>query len=184
MILILNRFSTCERCHTGYLGHAGFLYSLIDTIIYIDLATESLCRLERDTFLQKWEFTVRTLILWLPESLDHYSWRKHATGFLMRFWELPCCSIFPFHKSVSSLSVFPLSAALCPFHISLPLETCNAVNHFSQLLATGWTGDSACCSSRGSRYVLILTSISVLTESGSLGSFLHMKIKIVFWLII
>lgn len=85
---------------------------------------------------------------------------------------------------VSSLSVFPLSAPLCPFHISLPLETCNAVNNCSQLLATGWTGDSAGCSSHGSRYVLILTSTSVLTESGSLGSFLHMKIETAFWLII
>lgn len=85
---------------------------------------------------------------------------------------------------VSSLSVFPLSAPLCPFHISLSLEICNAVYHFSQLLATGCTGDNVCCSSLGSRYVLILTSTSVLTESGSLDSLFLMKIEITYWLII
>lgn len=48
--MILNRFSTCERCQTDYLGHAEVLYLLIDTIIYIDLATESLCEIKEILF--------------------------------------------------------------------------------------------------------------------------------------
>lgn len=96
--VILNRCSACERHYADSLGHLGVLYSLTDTIMCIDLATEILCGLERDTFLQKWEFTV-CVFLWLPECLDHCLWRKHVTGFLMRFQAFTCCSIFPFHKS-------------------------------------------------------------------------------------